>query len=450
MRTSLLLSALAISVCATPVLADPLIILRKGQPRSEISAEASPDRSPISRGDSLPEAEAAKEAAPVAVEPRAEVPPAVNVQNVPRPAGRRAPSTWLEASALSWRISDGPLPLAIVTRGDSADALPGALGQAGTRVAFGGRGLDYGQLGGLRLTAGAWLDNEPIGVEISAFALNQGSTSFAVRSDMNGSPGIYMPAFNVMTGAEGSLIVADPVLGYAGGVSVQSESRLHGWEANALFAAVRAEWGDVDLLVGYRSMSLQEKLAIRNQSSDLIRGTFTDIADFFQTDNQFDGGQVGLRATRYHGNWFASVAGKIAFGPTRGSVTTNGVNRSTTPAAFFEAAPPPLPNGTFAGGFFNQPSNTGSQTQYEWSTVSELNLRVGCDAWDCVRAFVGFDLLCWNTVARPGDQIDRALNLTQSQVFGGGALIGPQRPTSIFQTTDFLASGVSAGIELRY
>jgi len=355
---------------------------------------------------------------------------------------RQFPLVWLEASALAWRISDSPFPSPLITTGNPTDAIPGAIGQSGTRLLFGGTGLDYGRTAGLRLTAGAWLDDKPYGIELSAFALRKVGTFFSVRSDADGSPPIYMPAFLVATGGEGALVVADPVQGFAGGVAVQTEARLNGWEVNGLIAIERSSEAVVDLLVGFRSMSLEETLTIRSQSADLALGTFTDVMDRFHTYNEFNGAQIGLRSTGYTGNWFASIAGKIAFGSTSSRLTVNGMTA--------QAAVPPLVNGTFPSGFLAQPSNSLEQAHHEWSCISEVNLRVGCDAWGFLRAFVGFDFLYWNTVARPGDQMDRAINLTQSQVFGGGVLVGQRRPAPIYQTSDFIAQGFSAGIELRY
>jgi Putative beta barrel porin-7 (BBP7) len=42
-----------------------------------------------------------------------------------------------------------------------------------------------------------------------------------------------------------------------------------------------------------------------------------------------------------------------------------------------------------------------------------------------LRATVGYTFLYWNTVARPGDQIDTSLNLSQ---LDSGGLVGPARP----------------------
>jgi len=71
----------------------------------------------------------------------------------------------------------------------------------------------------------------------------------------------------------------------------------------------------------------------------------------------------------------------------------------------------------------------------------QLGVNVGYQLTDNVRAFVGYTFLYWNDVLRPGDQIDRVVNTTQSPVnlIGNGLLVGPARPAPIFRESDFWA-----------
>ena len=63
-----------------------------------------------------------------------------------------------------------------------------------------------------------------------------------------------------------------------------------------------------------------------------------------------------------------------------------------------------------------------------------------------LRATVGYSLIYWSVVARPGDQID--LNVSKSQ------LARPQQagsmPEFILRTTDFWAQGVNLGLDYRF
>jgi hypothetical protein len=52
-------------------------------------------------------------------------------------------------------------------------------------------------------------------------------------------------------------------------------------------------------------------------------------------------------------------------------------------------------------------------------------------------------------VVRPGDQIDRAVDVTQIPNFSGGAVTptGVARPGVPFKQTDFWAQGLTAGLQ---
>ena len=72
---------------------------------------------------------------------------------------------------------------------------------------------------------------------------------------------------------------------------------------------------------------------------------------------------------------------------------------------------------------------------------------LGAQLTPYLKVFIGYDFLFWSQVVRPGDQIDRNVNLTQAL---GGALAGPAAPLPQFSGTSFWAQGVSAGVELSY
>ena len=85
--------------------------------------------------------------------------------------------------------------------------------------------------------------------------------------------------------------------------------------------------------------------------------------------------------------------------------------------------------------------------------VPETELNVGYQLTPHARAFVGYDLLYWSTVVRPGDQIDPVLDVTQIPNF---ALLHGQTPTNQgrplvpFKESGFWAQGMNIGIEFRY
>src|SRR5207244_3216936 len=108
----------------------------------------------------------------------------------------------------------------------------------------------------------------------------------------------------------------------SGAVSVHARSVLLGGELN-----FRNKWWDngnnrIDLIAGYRFLSLQEKLIVEEQTIGLAgagaaAGISAGLTDKFETTNLFNGAQVGAIFDHVAGRWTFSLTGKIAAGVTR-------------------------------------------------------------------------------------------------------------------------------------
>jgi hypothetical protein len=345
---------------------------------------------------------------------------------------------WARGEYLLWWVKNTPLPQ-LVTTGSAADAFPGALGQPGTRVLYGGSG-DFGANSGGRFTLGSWLDCErTIGLEASGFWLAQRSAGFSAASDPTGNPSLYVPVFRADLGREGVYRVADPVVRFNGGVAVNSQMQLWGAEANGVFNVVRGNGVSIDLLGGFRYADLTESLNVDANPFNFLNQVSDVSHDRFATRNQFYGGQVGARAEFQFGRLTFEVAGKLALGDNHEAVEIRG---STTEAG--TGSPNP---GTFPGGILAQPTNSGVSTRNQLTVVPEGQLKVGYQISSQLRATLGYDMLYWNQTVRPDSQIDRNVNPTQSL---GAPLVGPAAPAAQFNRTDFWAQGVSFGLEFRY
>lgn len=102
------------------------------------------------------------------------------------------------------------------------------------------------------------------------------------------------------------------------------------------------------------------------------------------------------------------------------------------------------------GGLLALPTNMGSYSRDKFAVVPELGINVGRQLTDHLRVYVGYNLLYWSSVVRPGDQIDFVVNPTQLPTPAGpGVLVGPARPAFSFRDTDFWAQGVNLGVEFR-
>ena len=303
----------------------------------------------------------------------------------------------------------------------------GALGRPGTAILFGDSTVNYGTFSVVRLTVGGWLNaSQTIGLEVSGFALDQRSTGFNAGSDLTGNPPLYIPIFRADLGREGSFTISDPVALLTGAVGTSSQSQLWGVEANALLNVTRESGLSVDILAGFRYLDLEEDLTIDQDLFDPVNIITDLIHDQFNTRNQFYGGQVGVKVGYEMDRLSLDVTGKVALGANHEVVNINGFTTEFGPGS---ASP-----GTFPGGVLTQPSNIGRTAHDDFAVIPEVMLKAGYRIRPGLQAFVGYDFLYWNQVVRPGEQIDRNINPTQSL---GGALVGPAVPAPQFNRTDF-------------
>ena len=112
-----------------------------------------------------------------------------------------------------------------------------------------------------------------------------------------------------------------------------------------------------------------------------------------------------------------------------------------------------IPVVSYPGGYFAQPTNMGSHTRTVVAVVPEASFNVGYRLTSWLSIVAGYTFLYASNVARPGEQIDRTVNPTQSLSFGGPAgkpLAGEARPRLPLEGSDFWAQGLSAGVALSF
>lgn len=180
-------------------------------------------------------------------------------------------SCWISAEYLYWWISRGSTP-PLVTTGSPADPFPGAIGQPGTQVLFGGRReLDFNGMSGMRFGAGTWLGPRSLwGVEASGFSFDHAVDRFRAASDTAGNPPLFIPFFRPDVGREGGFTVSTPAIlnpiarpgFFAGAVNVDAITHLWGTEANILRNITRTNNVRLDWLLGFRFLDLSEGLAV--------------------------------------------------------------------------------------------------------------------------------------------------------------------------------------------
>lgn len=364
---------------------------------------------------------------------------------------------WVSADYLLWWVKGGPTTTPIVTTSEGfQDAPPGALGQPGTRVLYGDSPIGYGAFSGFRIAAGVEV-GQGVYLEGNYFLLARRSNNFSISSDANGSPLIGIAFFNTAIGIQDALLTAnpDPNFGvWTGTATVQSSSRLQGWELNlALHQGCNANWSFVPL-VGFRNLCLSEDLTIRNQFTPAVNnaltfngavvpaGTLLSDQDSFRASNHFYGGQVGGRAEWRRGALTMGLVGKIALGANQEIVSIDGASGMVDAAGNLTTA---------SGGIYAQNSNIGRYYKSTFAVVPEVNLNFGLAVTERLTAKFGYSFLYWSRVARPGNQIDPAIHESQiptHQFFGLTPSDG--RPAFQFRQSDFWAQGINLGLEFVY
>jgi hypothetical protein len=307
----------------------------------------------------------------------------------------------------------------------------------GTAVLFGGP-LDDADRSGGRFTAGYWLDDAEIwGLEGTFLFLKQRVADFADSSP--GTPVLARPFLDVTRGVEDAAIIALPGTA-TGSVAVSASSNVWSAEGGVHARILSGSGPWVYVLGGFRTLDLDEHVGIAQSSLATTSAGHvrTVLVDSFSTDNQFYGGQAGTSADFAWGRWSLDLRGKVAVGVTHEIAVVEGFRRVTG-----ESRRPAV----FAAGLLAQPTNIGRFSTDDFAIVPELGLDLGYQLTNNVRIFLGYTLIYWSSVARPGDLIDVGVNPNQ---FLPGHLSGVTRPAFAFQTTDFWMQGVNFGLQIRF
>jgi hypothetical protein len=350
---------------------------------------------------------------------------------------------WVSADYLLWWTKDVRLP-ALVTAGSVRDAVPGALGQPGTQVLFGGD-LDTPVRSGGRFRAGYWFTpDQIIGWDGTFFFLGEEASHFGAAS--NGLPLLARPFVNANTNRQDADLVAFPG-GQSGAITASVLNRFWGADTNLRSMLFRGPSYQVSLLGGFRFLDMHESL--RMLENDLLLPhtsaaplTWTTTFDRFGTSNQFYGGQIGADVMWCRGRFFVDVLTKVALGASIQRASINGWSAFSTSHG---------ESGAIGLGELALPSNLGRAYKDQFAVVPEVGVNLGYAVTRHLRLTVGYTFLYWSRVFRPGDQIDTVLNPTEfSAAVGNRSLVGPARPTFTFKDSDFWAQGLNFGAEFRY
>jgi hypothetical protein len=293
---------------------------------------------------------------------------------------------------------------------------------------------------GGKVTLGYWF--EPChcaGIEASYLGIGRTTSTFSAASPETSI--IARPYFDTLAGAQTALLVAHPDF-LNGSINVDATTELQAVEVLFRRNLFRRPCDRIDFLVGWRFAQLDESLRV-NQFSEWTQpqglipvGTTKSLSDVFDTQNQFNGAELGLVYQEHIGRWSLEMLMKLGLGNTHSRVVINGTTTTTVPDVGTD---------TFTGGLLAQQTNIGQYDRNHFTVIPELGVTLGYDLTCRLRATFGYTFLYWSRVARPANQIDTSVSQLPPE-----DPTGARRPAFNFATSDFWAQGMNFGLDYRF
>ncbi len=355
------------------------------------------------------------------------------------PASREVGRWTIGVEALLWWFKDSPAPAPLVSTAP--------LNVPGASVILGGDSLDTNPNPGFKLTTGHQI-TERWGVDGNVFYLPTRSTSRTVSSSgQPGSQNLAIPFFDVTIPGESSTALSSTIANFAGTATERFSTSLLGTEIDATMKLLSTGSFRLDLLGGFRYFRLHENYTFSTNSPNNPPRPI-DIfltQDEFDANNNFYGGQIGVRGRFDWGKWFATGAVRFAMGAMVQSVDITGTLITNNFNNFGPAQ-------TFAGGYFAQPTNMGNHTRTAFAVLPELGLTVGYQITPWASIYAGYTFIYTNNVVRAPQQVSRQINPNGRPAFNSTLepVTGPAQPSFKFNSSDFWAQGLNVGFGFRF
>jgi hypothetical protein len=259
---------------------------------------------------------------------------------------------------------------------------------------------------------------------------------------LNGNPVLTRPFYNIVTRRED----ADPraLPGVLRGTMHDSiTTRFMGGEGNLRWNSTNSFQGSsLSFLGGFRFLRLDERYNSFDTSIDVGGvGPSTTISDAFATHNLFYGGQVGLEWQYRLERLTLALSGKVAVGQNYQTLNISGETVITDIPTSVSTTDPQ--------GLYAQPSNVGAYHTVHTSVIPEFGAKMSVNLTDRLRFSLGYTFLLMTNVARPGDQLDRVINIQPLQGAPAVAPLLPPAPTT-FQQSTFHTHMLNLGVEFLF
>jgi hypothetical protein len=330
--------------------------------------------------------------------------------------------------------------------------------------------VNPGDLNGGRFTVGYWFDpTQTFGVEASFFFFGDKNTNFGgvTGSSVNQfliNTGFTQNFFVLGAGGTQTLVNSFPLV-----FARQTSSSVLGTNTSSLWSAeINARSNDLFFgpmrfgwLAGFRYLNFSENLDLASDVRLFLppgapvtaaealhtfsRDLSFDTLDSIRARNQFFGGQIGADIGATYSGFFLDVRGKIALGAMDQSVNVLSGTRITNNDPGTQP-----PSSTTAGGLLSSALDNGNHSRTRISFVPEVNVKLGYNFTNWLRAYVGYDWLYVSNVARPAEQSSTSSLNTSVNVAGSTNAVNVSTPQFHFRDTNIWAQGISFGVELNY
>ena len=344
---------------------------------------------------------------------------------------------WFDMEFLLWWRDQRVFP-ALVTTQPNDGIVPGAT------VLFGGP-MDESARPGGRLEFGLWLDpcqRTAVGARYLAVAdasispeYTSSDLAFIARpfTDVSTNPATAT-AFSVINAA------AQPAT--TGRLGLRTDSEIQAGDVFFLWTLRQYSCASFGLLAGYQYAQIDEDLFI--ESVTQTGGTTAAVqsiavSDLFDAQNEFHGGMFGLRGDYRCGQFGVELLGRFGFGNMRQSILIAGSTTSTDASGA---------TSTRASGLLAQAAtNGGLHEQDKFSFMNEAGVKLAFYPVQRLKLSVGYSLMYWSSVVRPGFEIDTAID---GRLLTALPPADATRPAFAFDPTDSLVHGLNFGAELQF
>jgi hypothetical protein len=241
---------------------------------------------------------------------------------------------------------------------------------------------------------------------------------------------------------------------FSGRLDVTGSLQFWGAEANIRCVATDVGWCRIEAIGGFRHLGVNEGLDIV-QISQGLGGPFTTgafgvltgtprfrVVDLFQTRNLFFGGQAGVSLILPWDPCWVALVGKVGVGVNDQLIRINGSTSFTQGGDGVDFI---APGARVPGGLLTSPSNIGDSRRGRVACMTEGGIDWGFQICSWLEFSLGYSFIWWSSVIRPGDQIDRRINLASvplSPTYIPGTP-PPALPTVPFIERDIWAQGLN-------